>query len=73
MLTFPEAAKGCTKNLSFDADVPCDSCREFENEVILNDYYFFFFYLLNVLNSLIICSKIEIVGLGSIGVELLVF
>ncbi|KAL7116810.1 hypothetical protein ACP275_03G029000 [Erythranthe tilingii] len=26
MLTFPEAAKGCTKDLSFDADVPCDSC-----------------------------------------------
>ncbi|KAG6402660.1 hypothetical protein SASPL_134862 [Salvia splendens] len=26
MLTFSEAAHGCTKHLSFDADVPCDSC-----------------------------------------------
>ncbi|XP_073275903.1 chaperone protein dnaJ 1, mitochondrial isoform X1 [Primulina huaijiensis] len=26
LLTFPEAAEGCTKHLSFDADVPCDSC-----------------------------------------------
>ncbi|KAL3617848.1 hypothetical protein CASFOL_038169 [Castilleja foliolosa] len=26
MLTFSEAAKGCTKHLSVDADVPCDSC-----------------------------------------------
>ncbi|XP_011098846.1 chaperone protein dnaJ 1, mitochondrial isoform X3 [Sesamum indicum] len=25
-LTFSEAAKGCTKQLSFEADVPCDSC-----------------------------------------------
>ncbi|KAG8377389.1 hypothetical protein BUALT_Bualt08G0027900 [Buddleja alternifolia] len=25
-LSFSEAAKGCTKHLSFDADVPCDSC-----------------------------------------------
>ncbi|KAM7257280.1 hypothetical protein ACFE04_013021 [Oxalis oulophora] len=25
-LSFIEAAKGCTKNLSFDAFVPCDSC-----------------------------------------------
>ncbi|KAL0361779.1 UNVERIFIED_CONTAM: Chaperone protein dnaJ 1, mitochondrial [Sesamum radiatum] len=27
-LTFSEAAKGCTKQLSFEADVPCDSCCE---------------------------------------------
>ncbi|KAL3504830.1 hypothetical protein ACH5RR_034671 [Cinchona calisaya] len=26
-LSFSEAAKGCTKHLSFDADVPCDSCN----------------------------------------------
>lgn len=26
-LSFPEAAKGCTKHLSFDADVPCGSCH----------------------------------------------
>ncbi|XP_073137682.1 chaperone protein dnaJ 1, mitochondrial isoform X2 [Henckelia pumila] len=26
LLTFSEAAEGCTKHLSFDADVPCDSC-----------------------------------------------
>ncbi|KAH6764982.1 DNAJ heat shock family protein [Perilla frutescens var. frutescens] len=26
VLTFSEATKGCTKHLSFDADVPCDSC-----------------------------------------------
>ncbi|OAY23253.2 chaperone protein dnaJ 1, mitochondrial isoform X1 [Manihot esculenta] len=26
LLTFTEAARGCTKNLSFDAYVPCDSC-----------------------------------------------
>ncbi|KAL8494776.1 hypothetical protein ACS0TY_025579 [Phlomoides rotata] len=26
VLSFSEAAKGCTKHLSFDADVPCDSC-----------------------------------------------
>ncbi|KAM7514523.1 hypothetical protein LguiA_004106 [Lonicera macranthoides] len=26
-LSFTEAAKGCTKNLSFDARVPCDSCE----------------------------------------------
>ncbi|KAF7138565.1 hypothetical protein RHSIM_Rhsim07G0208600 [Rhododendron simsii] len=25
-LSFSEAAKGCTKHLSFDASVPCDSC-----------------------------------------------
>ncbi|RAL47050.1 hypothetical protein DM860_017091 [Cuscuta australis] len=25
-LSFSEAAKGCTKHLSFDADVPCDIC-----------------------------------------------
>ncbi|CAH9129890.1 unnamed protein product [Cuscuta epithymum] len=25
-ISFSEAAKGCTKNLSFDADVPCDLC-----------------------------------------------
>ncbi|KAL5558561.1 hypothetical protein UlMin_034772 [Ulmus minor] len=25
-LTFSEAAKGCTRNISFDAYVPCDSC-----------------------------------------------
>lgn len=27
-LSFSEAAKGCTKHLSFDATVPCDSCGE---------------------------------------------
>lgn len=27
MLSFSEAARGCTKNLSFDAFVPCDSCH----------------------------------------------
>lgn len=27
-LSFSEAAKGCTKHLSFDAEVPCDSCSE---------------------------------------------
>ncbi|XP_057794146.1 chaperone protein dnaJ 1, mitochondrial isoform X2 [Salvia miltiorrhiza] len=27
VLTFSEAAQGCTKDLSFDADVPCDSCH----------------------------------------------
>lgn len=27
VLSFSEAAKGCTKHLSFDADVPCDSCH----------------------------------------------
>ncbi|XP_042017959.1 chaperone protein dnaJ 1, mitochondrial isoform X3 [Salvia splendens] len=26
VLTFSEAAQGCTKHFSFDADVPCDSC-----------------------------------------------
>lgn len=26
ILTFSEAAEGCTRHLSFDADVPCDSC-----------------------------------------------
>lgn len=26
VLSFAEAAKGCTKNVSFDAFVPCDSC-----------------------------------------------
>ncbi|KAK3023267.1 hypothetical protein RJ639_044433, partial [Escallonia herrerae] len=26
-LSFSEAAKGCTKHLSFDASVPCDSCH----------------------------------------------
>ncbi|XP_028072490.1 chaperone protein dnaJ 1, mitochondrial isoform X2 [Camellia sinensis] len=26
-LSFAEAAKGCTKHLSFDASVPCDSCN----------------------------------------------
>ena len=26
LLSFAEAAKGCTKDLSFDALVPCDSC-----------------------------------------------
>ncbi|XP_047956405.1 chaperone protein dnaJ 1, mitochondrial isoform X1 [Salvia hispanica] len=26
VLTFSEAAHGCTKHFSFDADVPCDSC-----------------------------------------------
>ncbi|XXG61120.1 hypothetical protein AAC387_Pa04g2854 [Persea americana] len=26
-LSFSEAAKGCTKHLSFDAEVPCDSCN----------------------------------------------
>ncbi|KAG9450758.1 hypothetical protein H6P81_010723 [Aristolochia fimbriata] len=26
-LSFPEATTGCTKHLSFDADVPCDSCE----------------------------------------------
>ncbi|XP_027094327.2 chaperone protein dnaJ 1, mitochondrial-like isoform X2 [Coffea arabica] len=26
-LSFSEAAKGCTKHLSFDADVPCDACN----------------------------------------------
>ncbi|KAL6511636.1 hypothetical protein OROGR_021233 [Orobanche gracilis] len=28
VLTFLEATKGCTKHLSIDADVPCDSCCE---------------------------------------------
>ncbi|PIN13070.1 Molecular chaperone (DnaJ superfamily) [Handroanthus impetiginosus] len=27
VLTFSEAARGCSKHLSFDADVPCDSCH----------------------------------------------
>ncbi|GMN40080.1 hypothetical protein TIFTF001_009315 [Ficus carica] len=26
-LSFSEAAKGCTRDISFDAHVPCDSCR----------------------------------------------
>ncbi|KAI5654963.1 hypothetical protein M9H77_32150 [Catharanthus roseus] len=27
LLSFSEASKGCTKHISFDAEVPCDSCN----------------------------------------------
>lgn len=49
LLSFSEASKGCTKHMSFDAEVPCDSCSEwsaFVFKFMLQPVFSLFSYIL---------------------------
>lgn len=45
-LSFFEAAKGCTKHLSVNAHVPCDSCCESNKYFKIPLLFTFFFFLI---------------------------